>query len=484
MQRLWTAAELRELDRRTIDEVGVPGAALMECAGAAAAELVRTRWPDARRIAIAAGKGNNGGDGAVVARRLREAGLDAWLVLAPGAGESRGDAGTMLRAAGALGVPRHGLEGADVIVDALLGTGARGAPEGPLAALIEAVGEAGVPVLAIDVPSGVDGSSGEVAGSAVRADVTVCFHGRKLGTAIEPGRGRAGEVVTVPIGLAGSLAGPPGALLLGRDDLQRLPPRDPAGSKYDAGAVLVIGGGPSMSGAPALTARAALRAGAGVVRVLVRPSEAAVVEGHCKEAMVVVHDGGPAQAVELCAWADAVVLGPGLPRDDEARAVVDAVVEASAAPLLIDAGGLFALVGRLDALHRRTGPTALTPHAGELARLIGEQTAAVSAGRLAALERCVGAARCCVLLKGPDTLVLEPDEPLRVVETDVPALATAGAGDVLSGVSGALLARGLETAQAVALAAVAHGEAARLAARRHGTLLASDLERPLGRLLG
>jgi NAD(P)H-hydrate epimerase len=481
MERLWRAAELRELDRRTIEEVGVPGAALMESAGAAAAALLRERWPDSSRVAVACGRGNNGGDGFVVARRLRDAGLDAWLVLAPGAEEARGDAATMLRAADGLGVPRGGLDGADVIVDALLGTGARGGVEGDLAALVERINRAGCPVLAVDVPSGVDGSTGEVAGAAIRAAATICLHGRKLGTAVEPGRSHAGEVVTVPIGLPPALAGEPTALMLEPGDLARLPRRTPAGSKYDVGAVLVIGGSPGMSGAAALASRSALRAGAGLVRALVHPLQQAVVAGHAAEIMVTAADGGVAQALELCAAADAVVLGPGLERDEDARRLTEAVVRECEAPLLLDAGALFALSRRLDALAARTAPAALTPHAGELGRLLGTGRE-VARSRLASLERAVDEAGCAVLLKGPDTLVLAPGEPLRVVETRVPALATAGAGDVLAGVAGAFLARGLAPVEALSLAALVHGLAAAEAARERGTLLAGDLEGPLGRL--
>ena len=252
--RLWRADEIRALDARAIEEAGLPGAALMESAGAAAAALLRERWPQARTVAVVCGPGNNGGDGFVVARRLREAGLEAWLVLAAERERWRGDAATMLRVADALGVPEGGLEGADVVVDALLGTGARGAPEGDLLGVVERVNASGAPVLALDIPSGVDATSGETAGAAVRAALTICFGGRKLGTAIEPGRGHAGEVVSADIGLPGSLASGPSALLLAPDDLALVPPRRPTGSKYDAGAVLVVGGSEGMAGAPALAA--------------------------------------------------------------------------------------------------------------------------------------------------------------------------------------------------------------------------------------
>ena len=192
----------------------------------------------------------------------------------------------------------------------------------------------------------------------------------------------------------------------------------------------------------------------------------------------------PDEVLALATRAQAVVLGPGLGRDDAARRLVDALVAGVEGALLLDADALFALAGRLGELRHRPGPTALTPHAGELARLLGVEREAVSAGRLAHVERAAELAGCAVLLKGPDTLVAAPGEPLRLVETAVPGLATAGAGDVLSGVAGTLLARGLRPAEALALAAAAHGAAAARAAALHGTFSASDLERPLGHLLG
>jgi ADP-dependent NAD(P)H-hydrate dehydratase / NAD(P)H-hydrate epimerase len=483
MERLWPAEALRELDRRTIEDAGLPGIALMEAAGARAAELVRERFPSARRVAVLCGPGNNGGDGFVVARHLHEAGVDVVLCLAAPEERWKGDARTMLQVARHTRVPDGDLDGADLIVDALFGTGFRGTPEGEPAALIEQANDRGAPIVALDVPSGVNGSTGEVEGPAVEAALTVCFHGRKLGTAIEPGRSHSGEVVTVPIGLLGSLADQPDALHYLREDLARVPRRSPTGHKYDAGAVLVLGGAPGMGGAPAMAAVTALRSGAGIVRAVVPDSERTLVASFAPELLVagVLHDRD--EVLELCGWADAVVLGPGLAQVDESRDLVDAVVGGTETPLLLDAGALYALNGRLETLRDRPGPTALTPHAAELARLLDVPTREVVGRRLRSLRRAVDASGAAVLLKGPDSLVLGPEQPLRVVETRVPALATAGAGDVLSGVAGMILARGVEPAEALALAALAHGVAAAEAAAEHGTLVATDLDAPLGRLL-
>jgi ADP-dependent NAD(P)H-hydrate dehydratase / NAD(P)H-hydrate epimerase len=483
VETLWRAEDLRELDRRTVEDAGLPAAALMEAAGAAAAAELRERFPAARRIAVVCGPGSNGGDGFVVARHLRDAGLDAWIVLVAAADRIRGDAATMLRVADALEVPRRDdLLGAEVVVDALLGTGARGMPRAEIAQAISRIAQHGAPVLALDIPSGIDATTGVVPGDAIRATCTVAFHGRKLGTAIEPGRSHAGDVVTLPIGLPRSLEPAPCALRVDASDLVSVPRRDPLGSKYDAGAVLVVGGAPGTSGAPLLAARAAFRAGAGVVFVAVSPDvrDQVAVGG----AELMVHGTrDPDEVLELARRADAVVLGPGLGRDADAVRLVEILVARVEAALVLDADALHALCGRLALLRDRPGATALTPHAGELARLLGVERAALSAARLEHVRRAASEAGCAVLLKGADTLIVTPGEPLRVVETAVPGLATAGAGDVLSGVVGALLARGLGAADALSLAAAAHGAAAARAAAQHGTFTASDLERPLGALL-
>jgi NAD(P)H-hydrate epimerase len=482
MRRLWHPEEVRELDSRAIHELGLPGLALMECAGAAAATAVRERYGGRVTVGVLCGPGNNGGDGFVVARHLHVEGLSVGVCTTAAGESTTADARTMRAAAASFGVPERAPESADVLVDALFGSGFHGRLEGAAGALVARANALPAPIVALDVPSGVDGASGRVEGVAIEAALTLAFHGRSLGTAIEPGRGHAGEVVELPIGLPGALAGPARAVRLDAGDLALVPSRSPTGSKYDAGGVLVVGGSPGMSGAPALSALAALRAGAGVVWVCVPESEHAAVAAHAPELMV--HgELGAARVLELASRADAVVAGPGLGRSPEAAALVDALVHGVEVPLVLDADALFALAGRPEALRERAGPTALTPHAGELGRLLGRDTAAVAGARLASVCEAAERSGAAVLLKGPDTLVAGPGEPLRVVETAVPQLATAGAGDVLAGAVGALCARGLPPDLALALAAVAHGSAARLAVSATGGIIATDLLLPLGRLL-
>ena len=481
MRRLWYPNEVRELDSRASGELGLPGIALMECAGAAAAGVILERFGDVS-VSVLCGPGNNGGDGFVVARHLHVAGLAVGVCTDAAAENKTPDSRTMRAAAAAFGVPERAPEDAEVIVDALFGSGFRGRLEGAAEALAARVNRLAAQVVALDVPSGVDGASGRVEGAAVRAGLTLAFHGRTLGTAIEPGRGCSGAVVELPIGLPSALAGRERAVRMDPSDLALAPHRSPAGSKYDAGGVLVVGGSPGMSGAPALAAMAAFRAGAGVVWVCVPESEGAAVAAHAPELMV--HGGlVPEQVLALAARAGAVVVGPGLGRADGAAELVDALVRDVEAPLVLDADALFALSGRLETLAGRRGPTALTPHAGELGRLLGRDSAAVADARLAAVIEAAERSGAAVLLKGPDTLVAAPGEPLRVVETSVPQLATAGAGDVLAGAVGALCARGLPPALALSVAAVAHGSAARLAVSGIGSIVAGDLLLPLARLL-
>jgi hydroxyethylthiazole kinase-like uncharacterized protein yjeF len=482
MRRLWHPEEVRELDRRAIHELGLPGIALMECAGAEAAQAVRERYGDGVTVSVLCGPGNNGGDGFVVARHLHVAGVRAGVCIAAAAESSTEDARTMRASATAFGVVEREPEDAEVIVDALFGSGFRGRLEGAAEALVARANAVVAPIVALDVPSGVDGASGRVEGQAIQAAFTLAFHGRTLGTAIEPGRGHAGEVIELPIGLPGALAGPPRALRMEPADLALVPGRSPTGSKYDAGSVLVVGGSPGMSGAPALAALAALRAGAGVVWACVPESERAAVAAHAPELMV-YGELTAERVLELAARARAVVAGPGLGRAPGTAELVDALVRAVEAPLVLDADALFALAGRLESLRERPGPTALTPHAGELGRLLGRESAAIADARLASVSEAGELSRAAVLLKGPDTLVAAPGEPLRVIETAVPQLATAGAGDVLAGAVGALSARGLPPGFALALAAVAHGSAARLAVAETGGIVATDLLLPLGRLL-
>jgi hydroxyethylthiazole kinase-like uncharacterized protein yjeF len=438
---LYTAAEMRAAEERY---PGYPGSIpeLMERAGAAVAREAMLAYPAARRFACVCGGGSNGGDGRVAARVLREAGLEA-------------DETTEV-------------ESHDVVIDALFGTGFSGEPRPEAAALIARINAAEASVVAVDLPSGVDASTGQVAGAVVDADLTVTFHASKVGLVVAPGRFHAGRVVVADIGLEAAAT----AHRRATAELLRVVPRRREGdTKYTAGAVLVVGGQPGMTGASALAARAAFRADAGYVALAVPEESLPVVETLVLEAVKTgwTDDGAVETLVELAGRAGALAVGPGLGRGDARRALVRSLLERLDLPAVVDADALF----ELEPVEREA-PTVLTPHAGELARLLGTDSAWVDAHRLAAARKAAERFDAVVLLKGPDTVVASPDGSVVVSDWGPPSLATAGTGDVLTGIVAAFLAKGLEPTTAASAAAVAHGRAAELVPHRAG-LVAGDL---------
>lgn len=423
---------------------------LMERAGRAVAELVLQRFPG--RVAVVCGAGNNGGDGRVCARVLREAKRDV----------------TVVEQFGELGEP-------DVIVDALLGIGLRDAPREDVARMIERINSAGAPVVSVDVPSGVNASTGEVPGAVVDATATVTFASPKVGLVIAPGRFRSGRVDVAPIGLQVQAHE---HTLVTAQILQEVPRKGRESTKYRAGSVLVVGGSPGFTGAPMLAALAAFRADAGYVTVGVPESTLPVFEVALLEAVKrpLPEDSSgrllPRAAdaiVEAAERADAVAIGPGLGRGDGPRDLVRLLLERLSQPVVLDADALHALQP-----FQRSAPTVLTPHTGELAHLLGVSARDVDAHRLAAVREVATRYGATVLLKGADTLVAAPREGVLVAAYGEPSLATAGTGDVLTGVIAAFLAKGMGAQKAAAAGAVAHGIASRLVVP-HAGLVASDL---------
>jgi hydroxyethylthiazole kinase-like uncharacterized protein yjeF len=438
---LYTAAEMRAAEERY---PGYPDSVpeLMERAGTAVAREAMLAFPAARRFACLCGGGSNGGDGRVAARVLREAGLDAEET--------------------------EEIDGFDVVVDALFGTGFSGEPRPAATALIERINAAPASVVSVDLPSGVDASTGEVAGVAVDADLTVTFHAPKLGLVVAPGRFHAGRVVVADIGLEGVATEHRRATA---EVLRSVPLRREGNTKYTSGAVLVVGGQSGMTGAAALTARAAFRADAGYVALAVPQESLPVVETLVLEAVKTGwrDESALEEIAEIAKRAGSLAIGPGLGRGASRRALVRELLERLELPAVVDADALFELepVGRDSA-------TVLTPHAGELARLLGTDSTWVDAHRLTAARKAAERFDAVVLLKGPDTIVASSDGGAVVSDWGPPALATAGTGDVLTGIVAAFLAKGLEPVAAAAAAAVAHGRAAELAPHRAG-LVASDL---------
>jgi ADP-dependent NAD(P)H-hydrate dehydratase / NAD(P)H-hydrate epimerase len=497
---LLDAATMRAVDRWAIDQQGVPGLELMERAGAGVARAVEQLVPDGR-VAVVCGKGNNGGDGFVVARLLRDASREVDVLLAGEAEAIAGDARVNLErlpgtAPLSLGDAQAHVLRSSVIVDALLGTGFTGPARGAVADAIALIDSSRVPVVSVDVPSGVDASTGEVRGPAVHAAITVTFHAAKPGLWIRPGKAHAGEVRVIDIGI------PRGAPSLGEVGLiepavlRELPRRQPDSTKFSSGQVIVAGGSRGLTGAVRMTARAAMRAGAGYITACIPASQQPIVaSAETPELMTrgLPDDGEgfTADAVqgvlEAARRGGALALGPGLGRREGAVRFARLLAREAPLPMVLDADGLNAHAGHVRELALREAPTVLTPHAGELARLLSLESGEIEQQRLAHVREAARQAGAVVLLKGDDTLVADPDGRVAVSPGATPALASAGTGDVLSGVIAALLAQRLDAFTAAAAGAWLHACAGREAARAVGApegVIATDVIAALPRVRG
>jgi NAD(P)H-hydrate epimerase len=479
---VYDAQGMRAADSWAIEEQGIPSLDLMETAGEAVAEAVRdvSREGPAR---VVCGKGNNAGDGLVAARHLANTGYEAEVLLLWPAAELSPDAGANLeRFDGAVReVASDGLTGAlagsGAIIDAIFGTGFEGSPRAPADAAIEAINECGAPVIAADIASGVSASNGEAEGAAVSADVTVSFHAAKLGHWIAPGKARTGELRVAAIGIPDGAPSEPAGGVITDEVLALAPRRQTNSTKFDSGEVLVIGGSRGLTGAVCMASSAAIRVGAGYATVAVPADLEDIFEIKLTEVMSRGFDGAPGRLASdsadgIIAAAErsaAVVLGPGLGRDDDSLELARRVAQGVRAPLLIDADGLNAHAGRPELIAAREAPTVLTPHAGELGRLLERESAEIDAHRLASVREAAERSGAIVLLKGDDTLVAQGDR-LAISAGGSPALATAGTGDVLSGTIGALLARRLDPFTAVCAGVHAHQRAGRIAAERVGAV--------------
>jgi len=485
---LYGAAALRSADQEASRRFGLPSIVLMERAGLESARAILARWPRAREALMLVGTGNNGGDGMVVARHLAEAGWRVLVVSSDGGAPRTPDAHTMTNVALSMGIALEPFDPAArrrpgaVLVDALLGTGTSGAPRAPLDAIIDWTRDWPGPVVALDVPSGVDADSGHVGGACTAADLTVTYHGDKPGLHIAPGRAHAGEVLVLDIGIPGAVHAEPLAWLAGPAAAAQIPAKAAAGEKYGAGSVLVVAGAPGLTGAGVLCAQAGLRAGAGLVVAAVPARVQPLMAPMMREVMcapITDVDGcfGHDSAAEIIAQAartGAVALGPGIGRNPVTTDAVLEVLAGTDQPLVVDADGLWHLVGHLDALRARGGARVITPHAGEAARLLGCERADVDRDRLgSALALCqqTGAA---VVLKGPGTIVCAPDRTVYVAAGGGPELSTAGSGDVLTGITAAALAKGLAPGTAAIAAVCAHAIAGGRAGLGDGTV-AGDL---------
>ncbi len=484
---LYDADGMRSVDRWAIEEMGVPSLELMEAAGRAVAETVGELALDGP-VRVVCGKGNNAGDGLVAARYLAEAGFEVEALLLWPAEELSDDAAANLERFTAEYVsgdltPRLADSGA--VVDAIFGTGFAGEPRDPALAAIAAIDACGAPVIACDIASGVDASSGEVAGAAIEADFTVSFHVAKLGHRIAPGKWHTGELRVASIGIPAGAPAEPCAGTIAPAVLELAPRRGARSTKFSSGQVTIAGGSRGLTGAVQMSSLAAIRAGAGYATVAVPADLEPIFEAGQPEVMSVGCPGGdgclaPTSAKSLLRAferAAAGVLGPGLGRDPGSVELAREVLGAIEAPLVLDADGLNAFAGALGRIGAREAPTLLTPHAGELGRLLDRPSEEIDDHRLEAAREAARAADAVVVLKGDDTIVTD-GERVAVNALSAPALATAGTGDVLSGVAAALLARGLDPFAAACAAVLAHARAGRDAAQRIGaaeSVIATDV---------
>lgn len=511
--RVVTAETMRRLDRKTIEEAGIPGMVLMENAGrGAAGEILRSYSPipGRKKVAIVAGRGNNGGDGFVIARYLINRGLAVTVFLLALPEEVKGDAETNLSILLRMQADVRAISGEDawkaarpefsacgLIVDAIFGTGLSSDVRGLQREVINDMNRSGVPVVSVDLPSGLHADTGEVLGTCVKADCTITFALPKAGLFIYPGADYAGRVKVVDISIPAALIEEEGITdrLLTFDHVCRMfRPRSPSAHKGDGGHVLVVAGSRGKTGAAALCSRGAAGAGAGLVTLAIPESLNSIMEVKLTEVMTEPipedDEGGPGSGsldavLQLMAGKKALALGPGLSTGEEARRLVHGLVEQSAIPMVIDADGLNVLSGNLEVLGRAKAPVVVTPHPGEMARLAGSGTREVQKDRPGTAREFAKRHGCCLVLKGARSLVATPDGSVAINLTGNAGMASGGMGDVLTGMIAGCMAQGYDAAVSARLAVFCHGLAGDLLSRERGPLgfMAGDLLRVLPRVL-
>ena len=503
-----TAEQMRLLDQATIASGHASGGLLMERAGVGVVAAMECRYGSllGLRVLVLCGTGNNGGDGFVAARALRARGAEAHIGLLGDLTRVKGDALSHLARLEDLDMPVRPIDsdwslaalmaecdGWDFAIDALLGTGAHGAPEGIIAAGVQAMrelDERGTRVVAVDVPTGVDADTGAIARRAVRADLTVTFGAPKRGHFLYPGRAFVGSLEVVDIGLDSSAvqaAALPVSLATTDAIAALLPTRDPRAHKTSVGRVLVVGGAAGLTGAVVLAARAAMRAGAGYVQCAIPASLLNVFAMQLLEPMALPMPETASRSLgadalepilELARRADVLAIGCGMSRDPVSAELARRLVDESPCPMVIDADALDALGDDRRRIPRRgNSERVMTPHLGEMSRLTGLDTAALEAGRIDRAREWAERWQSVLVLKGAPTVVAAPDGKAMVNPTGNPGMATAGSGDVLTGIIAALIAQGVQVLDAAQLGVYVHGMAGDLAALERGqmSLIASDL---------
>jgi NAD(P)H-hydrate epimerase len=500
--RVLDAEQMRGVDRAAIEGLGVPSLVLMENAAIGVADAIGERFPEARRVAIFCGPGNNGGDGMAVARHLAGRGYECRMFAVGPSPAASSDAALQRDIVARLGLEVSGIESeaevaaalaqvrdCDLVVDALFGTGLSRPLAQPYAALVDGLSRLGVSRLAVDLPSGLDASRAETIGPHFIADLTVTFAAPKIALVLAPASEAAGELVVTDLGVPADLVEESGArlhLLVAEELAGYLTPRPRDSHKGDFGHLLIVAGSPGKAGAAILAARAAVRSGAGLVTAAVpREILPTVALGSVESMTVGLPDAGPsgldrdatAAVFAAAAGKTAAALGPGMGSEPGTREAIVEMVLGLEAPLVLDADGLNAFAGSIDRLRRREAPTLLTPHPGEMGRLLGSTSEDVNRDRIGAARRAAVASGAIVILKGHQTLVAEPGGEVWINPTGNPGMASGGSGDVLTGLLGGLLAQGFEPLAAAQLGVFVHGLAGDRAAAEIGErgLRAGDL---------
>lgn len=498
--KLVTVAQMREMDRKTIEEYGLPGMVLMENAGRAVAEAAWELLPtDGGRVLVIAGKGNNGGDGFVAARHLNARGVEVAVLLLCSAEELKGDAATNCHYAQQIEITVlekpddetiiGAIELADVIVDAILGTGLNGEVQGRAREVIEMLEFAAAPIVAVDIPSGLHADTGQVLGAAVEAHLTTSFALAKSGLVQYPGKAYVGELRVVDIGFPPALLDDPEVCTYFTEasDCQAMLPYRPADAhKGDAGRVFIMGGSPGLTGAPSMSGYGAARSGGGLVTVGIPAPVQTILAVKLTEVMTAAlpadadglftmeaHDA----ALDWAARSDAVALGPGISTRGQVPELVMALTAAIDKPVVIDADALNSLASALEVLRQRRHPTIITPHPGELSRLTGQTIGDIQSDRLAAARSTAEDLNCVVVLKGAATIIADPSGEAWINPASNPGMASGGMGDVLTGVIAALLAGGADAMSAAVAGVFLHGLAGDIAVEDLGPrgILANDL---------
>jgi NAD(P)H-hydrate epimerase len=483
--KILTSSEMSRIDRTTIEEIGIPSLVLMENAASEVFRAVLDRFPGVRRVLVVAGRGNNGGDGIAVARRMKISGLEVDLYLP--LGEPKGDAEVQLGIAKRLGVKVVGkpdYRSYQLIVDALFGTGFRPPAEGEAGKTIEDMNRSGVPVVSVDIPSGLSADSGRLFEPSVRAVLTVTFQFPKVCHILYPALKRCGEVKVVDISIPPDLAQDVPREVLDLSKV-RIPLREPDTYKTREGHALIVGGSRGKTGAVVMAGRAATRTGSGLVTVGVPEELNATVETLLVEEMTLPLPGGDRlsyfcveRILESQERFSVLTIGMGMGRYEEGQDIVRDIVEGWEGPLIIDADGLNNLSDLGPRILRsRKAPTVLTPHIGEFSRLTGLSKEEIEADQIDLARRFAQEWSCYIVLKGSRTVIGTPEGRAWVSTRGTPAMAKGGVGDVLSGVLTALLGKGLSPEEALKTGVILHGVAGEIAERRthRESLRATDL---------